>query len=188
MLNPFRPKTVKTREQLAAELEAEQQAAAKAASAKTDTLSPVQAVNEMVAVATAVAKSALPRAGKTFDSLEQEQAQTAVQSMLLDLPELLGVAIIDIDSGQPIAKHAYAKDFSVGRAASCYANIVKQQRLALAALELPDEQLEEILITLNQQLHLIRVINDTKWLLYLSVNQKDTNISVAREVLRSHSV
>ena len=56
----------------------------------------------------------------------------------------------------------------------------------MAALKLTDEKLEDILITLSNQIHLLKLTNNNKFI-YLVVNSKDTNLAIAREVLRSHA-
>jgi hypothetical protein len=58
----------------------------------------------------------------------------------------------------------------------------------MQALQLaPAEQLEDIVITLRRQLHLLQVLPQQGWLLYLAIRTEDTNLALARTVLRQHA-
>jgi hypothetical protein len=213
MVNPFRPKTVKTPAQLVAEEEAEKMIAHIKASEQKPKLKPIvvddpakpaepsvlpaaepdahatlTAGAGLAAHAAEAAENAeLPAPLKLSITLAKEPAQAIVKAVLLELPELLAVAVIDIETGRPIAKHSPDALLDVERAAPHYAAIVKRERLAIEALKLADEQFEEMIVTLQQQLHLLRVITGTDTILYISVSPKDSNMSVAREILRQYA-
>ncbi len=72
-------------------------------------------------------------------------------------------------------------------AAAYNTEVVKQKHKAMQALKLQDEAIEDILITLTNQLHLIKLVGDGKKFIYLVVNSRDTNLAIAREVLRSQN-
>ena len=115
------------------------------------------------------------------------QAAATVEAVQAALPELLAVAVIDIESGQALATHSNVPSFSPAKAAPHNAEVVRQKRRALEALSLSNEKIEDILITLREQLHLLRVSSDNQRLLYLAVSTHDTNLAIARHVLRAHS-
>ena len=54
------------------------------------------------------------------------------------------------------------------------------------ALKLTSETIEDILITLSTQLHLIKLNSTGTKFVYLVVNARDTNLAIAREVLRAN--
>ncbi|GAB3638155.1 hypothetical protein GCM10027422_37450 [Hymenobacter arcticus] len=118
---------------------------------------------------------------------QRSEAEATVAALLLALPELLAVAVIDIASGQALAAHTNAPDLVPAKAAPYNAEVVRQKRRALQALDLPGERIEDILITLHQQLHLLRVSHDDQRVLYLAINSRDTNLALVRDVLRAHS-
>ena len=115
------------------------------------------------------------------------QAAATVKAVQAALPELIAVAVIDIESGLALAAHSSLPSFSPAKAAPHNAEVVRQKRRALEALSLPNEKIEDILITLREQLHLLRVSSDDQRLLYLAVSTQDTNLAIARGVLRAHS-
>jgi len=65
--------------------------------------------------------------------------------------------------------------------------VVKQKQKAMSALKLTGENIEDILITLTNQLHLIKLNAAGNKFIYLVVNSRETNLAIAREILRSHA-
>ncbi|MCI1186773.1 hypothetical protein MON38_05035 [Hymenobacter sp. DH14] len=110
-------------------------------------------------------------------------AGKVVQDVLNDLPGLLAVAVVDINSGMALASHSNSPSLNPETAAAYNTEVVKQKQKAMSALKLTGENIEDILITLSNQLHLIKLAG-TKFI-YLAVNSRDTNLAIAREVLRS---
>ncbi|HEX8425593.1 hypothetical protein [Hymenobacter sp.] len=118
---------------------------------------------------------------------EQVRAATTVEKLRQELPELLAVAVIDIQTSKTLAAFSCLRELAPARAAVYNVEVVRQKRRALEALGLANEKIEDILITLREQLHLLRVSQDGQQLLYLVVNTHDTNLAIARTVLRAHS-
>jgi len=109
-----------------------------------------------------------------------------VQNILNDLPGALAIAIVDISSGMTLASHSNST-INPETAAAYNTEVVKQKQKAMQALKLQGESIEDILITLTNQLHLIKLVDDSKKFIYLVVNSRDTNLAIAREVLRSQN-
>jgi hypothetical protein len=86
-----------------------------------------------------------------------------------------------------LASHTNSPNINPDTAAAYNTEVVKQKQKAMSALKLTGETIEDILITLSNQLHLIKLNNTGNKFIYLVVNQRDTNLAIAREVLRSHS-
>ena len=55
----------------------------------------------------------------------------------------------------------------------------------MAALALTDERIDDILVTLSSQLHLLQLTTDSSRFIYLAVSAQYTNLAIAREVLRA---
>ena len=111
-------------------------------------------------------------------------AGQAVQHILNDLPGLLAVAVVDISSGMSLASHSNSS-INPDTAAAYNTEVVKQKQKAISALKLQGESLDDVLITLTNQLHLLKLVNEGKKFIYLVVNPRDTNLAIAREVLRA---
>ncbi|TVT40325.1 hypothetical protein FNT36_12650 [Hymenobacter setariae] len=113
-------------------------------------------------------------------------AGQAVQNIINDLPSLLAVAIVDISSGMSLASHSNS-GINPETAAAYNTEVVKQKLKAMNALKLQGETIDDILISLTNQLHLIKLVADSKKFIYLVVNSRDTNLAIAREVLRAQN-
>ncbi|MDO7876154.1 hypothetical protein Q5H93_15525 [Hymenobacter sp. ASUV-10] len=113
-------------------------------------------------------------------------AGQVVQNILNDLPALLAVAVVDISSGMSLASHSNSS-INPDTAAAYNTEVVKQKQKAISALKLQNETIDDVLITLTNQLHLLKVANDGKKFIYLVVNPRDTNLAIAREVVRSQT-
>ena len=113
-------------------------------------------------------------------------AGQAVQNIINDLPGLMAVAIVDISSGMSLASHSNS-GINPETAAAYNTEVVKQKQKAIQALKLQGETIDDVLITLNNQLHLLKIVNEGKKFIYLVVNSRDTNLAIAREVVRAQA-
>ncbi|UOR04303.1 hypothetical protein MUN82_15310 [Hymenobacter aerilatus] len=111
-------------------------------------------------------------------------AGQTVQEIINSLPGLMAVAVVDVQSGMALASHSNTPSLNPETAAAYNTEVVKQKQKAMAALKLAGEKIEDILMTLSNQLHLIRLAEDGKKFIYLVVNARDTNLAIARDVMR----
>jgi hypothetical protein len=110
-------------------------------------------------------------------------AGKTVQEIIDALPSLMAVAVVDTQSGMALASHSSVTSLNPETAAAYNTEVVKQKQRALTALKLQGEQIEDVLITLSSQLHLIKLTNDGKKFIYLVASSRDTNLAIAREVI-----
>jgi predicted regulator of Ras-like GTPase activity (Roadblock/LC7/MglB family) len=110
-------------------------------------------------------------------------AGKVVQDVMNDLPGLVAVAVVDITSGMALASHSNSPSINPETAAAYNTEVVRQKQKAMTALKLGNETIEDILITLTTQLHLIKLAGNK--FIYLVVNSRETNLAIAREVLRT---
>lgn len=105
-----------------------------------------------------------------------------------ELPDLLAVSIIDLKSSEVLAsQHVVGKSNPV-KAAAYNTEVIKQQRQSLQALGLASEEaIEDILITLRSQWHILRPLPGDRYFIHLMVSMRVTNLGIAREVLRAHA-
>ncbi|MBD2767545.1 hypothetical protein IC235_06535 [Hymenobacter sp. BT664] len=113
-------------------------------------------------------------------------AGKAIESIMTALPGLLAVAVVDLNSGLALASHSNSPGINPETAATYNTEVVRQKQKALVALKITDEEIQDILITLTNQLHLLMLSSDGTRFIYLVVNLRETNLAVAREVLRAH--
>jgi predicted regulator of Ras-like GTPase activity (Roadblock/LC7/MglB family) len=110
----------------------------------------------------------------------------AVKEILEALPTLLAVAVVETETGMPLAAHSNIADFDIDTAAAYNTEVVKQKLKAIQALKL-NQTVQDILLTLTDQLHVIKLSPTGDKFIYLAVNSRDTNLAVARQILKSQT-
>jgi len=110
-------------------------------------------------------------------------AGQTIDAIINDLPGLVAVAVVDVTSGMALASHSNSPSINPETAAAYNTEVVKQKQKAMSALKLTGENIEDILITLTNQFHLIKLSGNK--FIYLVVNSRETNLAIAREVLRA---
>ncbi len=107
-------------------------------------------------------------------------------SIVRDLPDLVAVSVIDLRAGTLLATcHAPGK-LNPAKAAAYDAAAVRQTQQALVAAGLGGEVLEEMLVTLTTQWHLLRPLAGNRHVVHALVSRRTTNLGIARAVLRAH--
>jgi hypothetical protein len=117
--------------------------------------------------------------------LTHNKIQKIIKQVLAQLPALTTIAVIDVATGSCLAYFSRLRSFDPTTTAAFNAETVRQQQQALAARPSRGERLEDILIPLRKQLHLIRLAKNGRWFIYLAVDRRDTSLAMAREVLKS---
>ena len=146
-----------------------------------------EATPEVVVTPVAAPAPASP-AQPEVSSQARAQAEEIVRSVVAELPDFITVAVVASATGQILAGQWAGHSGGATEVAAANAEIVHQTRQSMKALELaPAEQLEDIVVTLRRQLHLLQVLPQQGWLLYLAIRTQDTNLALARTVLRQHA-
>lgn len=92
--------------------------------------------------------------------------------------------MIDATSGMSPASNS--PDINPGMAARNTA-VAKQTQKAVAALKLQGETIEDMLISLTDQLYLLKPSTSGNKPICLLVSMRSTNLAIAREVLRANA-
>jgi hypothetical protein len=99
----------------------------------------------------------------------------------------LGVALVDWDSGMPLGTLGGGKYLNLELAAAGNTEVVRAKMRTMASLNLNDT-IEDILITLTKQYHLIRLLGNAdgshNLFLYLALDRSKANLALARHHLR----
>ncbi len=102
----------------------------------------------------------------------------------MEIAGAVGVAIVDYDSGMMLGS-AGGGELDLEVAAAGNTEVVRAKMATMRALKL-DETIEDILITLGSQYHLIRLITSPKGnglFFYLALSKSQSNLAMARRQL-----
>ena len=98
----------------------------------------------------------------------------------------LGVALVDYTSGMALGTAGGSRDFDMNVAAAGNTDVVRAKLRAMELLNLKDS-IEDILISLDTQYHVIRPITSRSGkglFLYLALLKSRANLALARRQLR----
>jgi hypothetical protein len=112
--------------------------------------------------------------------------EAALKEILTNIEGAIGTALVDYTSGMALGTVGGGKDLDLTVAAAGNTDVVRAKVRTMEHLGLKDE-IEDILITLGTQYHLIRLLKGrgTNGLfLYLALDKQRANLAMARHQLR----
>ncbi|MDN3675150.1 hypothetical protein QWY99_19120 [Flavobacterium branchiarum] len=109
-----------------------------------------------------------------------------LQNFQNDLKEnisgFIAVSVTEVETGMSYSSLTVDPNFDPELASAYNLEVVKAKMKAIKALGL-DQKINDILITLTNQLHIIDVSDDEKYFIYLAVDSSKANLGMTRAVL-----
>jgi hypothetical protein len=104
-------------------------------------------------------------------------------SKLAELEGFIGACIVDSNSGMMLGSLGSSTELNLELAAAGNTEVVRAKRKTMKTLNLSDP-IEDILITLGKQYHLLRPLasNDALFI-YVALDRKKANLALARHQL-----
>lgn len=103
-------------------------------------------------------------------------------SVLIDIPGALAASVVDLNSGMVLAQTGLSSGLEFASAG--HAEIVRMELRTIQELKL-DDQLDDVLITLNKQYHIICLVkNNPDLFLYCILDKAKANLALARHRLK----
>ena len=103
---------------------------------------------------------------------------------LKDIDGFLGAALVDAESSMVLGTLGGGKNLDLEIASAGNSEVVRAKRKTMQLLQL-DDVIEDILISLGEQYHLIRPLaKNGAVFLYLAVQRRNANLAMARVQLR----
>jgi hypothetical protein len=112
--------------------------------------------------------------------------ETALKEAM-NIEGAIGVALVDWESGMPLGTLGGGKYLNLELAAAGNTEVVRAKMRTMQSLGL-DDTIEDILITLSKQYHLIRLLANADGahglFLYLALDRSKANLALARHHLK----
>lgn len=115
---------------------------------------------------------------------ERQKAEALLTAILRELPELLVMAVVEVQSGKTVAAYTATAALDPYKLNSRYAATIRQTRQFLMQPWLADQHLTDFVLLLEDQLHCLRLTAGGQWLCYVVVRIADSNLALVREVMR----
>jgi len=103
-----------------------------------------------------------------------------------DVGGMIAAAAVDLESGMTLAAKSNRADFDLSVASAYNSELVKQKLKIVNALNLKSK-LEDMLLTLSDQLHLIKMLPSGGSFLYLAADRQGTNLAILRIAVNKHT-
>lgn len=115
----------------------------------------------------------------------EEQVASIIEEMADNMPGFIAAALVDLDSGITLGVYSKRPDFDLTSAGAYNSEIVKQKQKVMEALDI-DADLEDITMTLSDQIHMIKVVTPSTFL-YLAADKAAANLAIVRNVINKHA-
>ena len=102
-----------------------------------------------------------------------------------DVTGVIATAVVDLESGMTLAAKSNRAEFDLAVASAYNSELVKQKMKIMRALNLKST-LEDMLLTLSDQFHLIRFLPGGTSFLYLAADRSGTNLAILRNSVGKH--
>jgi hypothetical protein len=115
----------------------------------------------------------------------EKQIVDAFEKIAAEMPGYMAASLVDLESGMTLGLKTVRPDFDLAAASAYNSEMVKQKLKIMKALNLRTT-LEDMLITLGDQIHVIRMIGSTTFI-YLCVDRSQSNLAIVRNVMTKHA-
>ena len=108
----------------------------------------------------------------------EKQIVESFEKIAAEIPGFIAASLVDLESGMTLGSKSVRGDFDLAAASAYNSEMVKQKQKIMRALSLKTH-LEDMLITLGDQIHLIKLVSPTTFI-YLAADRANTNLAIVR--------
>jgi predicted regulator of Ras-like GTPase activity (Roadblock/LC7/MglB family) len=114
----------------------------------------------------------------------EKQLGEVLEKIQGDANGFIAASLVDLDSGMTLAVRSVRSDFDLTAASAYNSELVKQKLRIMKTLNL-NSTIEDMLISLSDQIHLIKLVGPNTFL-YLAVDKKQSNLAIVRSAVAKH--
>jgi hypothetical protein len=115
----------------------------------------------------------------------EKQIQDTFERIASEIPGFIAASLVDLESGMTLGARSSRADFDLTAASAYNSEMVKQKQKIMKALNLRTT-LEDMLITLGDQIHLIKLVTPTSFV-YLAADRAATNLAIVRTAVNRNA-
>ena len=115
----------------------------------------------------------------------EKQLEEVINKVEAEMGGFIAASVVDLESGMTLAARSARSDFDLAVASAYNSELVKQKLKIVKALGLKTT-LEDVLLTLGDQLHLIKLFPGGHTFLYLAADRASTNLAIVRNAVNKH--
>lgn len=103
-----------------------------------------------------------------------------------NVPGFIAVSVAEIKSGMSYYSQSVVSDFDPELASAFNLEVVKAKMNAIKALNMQGQSVDNIMITLTSQIHIIDVSDNREYFIYLAVDSTKANLGMTKSILNKY--
>jgi hypothetical protein len=111
----------------------------------------------------------------------ERQIVETFEQIASEIPGFIAASLVDLDSGMTLGLKSNKPEFDLAAASAYNSEMVKQKLKIMRSLNLKTT-LEDMLLTLGDQIHLIKLVTPTTFI-YLAADRSSTNLAIVRSAV-----
>jgi hypothetical protein len=115
----------------------------------------------------------------------EKQILETFERISSEIPGFIAASLVDLDSGMTLGARSVRGEFDLTAASAYNSEMVKQKLKIMRALNL-NTTLEDMLLTLGDQIHLIKLVTPTTFI-YLAADRASSNLAIVRNAVNKHA-
>lgn len=114
----------------------------------------------------------------------EKQIVETIDKIAAEMSGFIAASLVDMESGLTLGAKSLRSDFDLSVASAYNSELVKQKLKIMRALNLKSS-LEDMLLTLSDQIHMIKIISPSVFL-YMAADREGTNLAIMRSAVNKH--
>ena len=103
-----------------------------------------------------------------------------------NIPGFIAVSVAEIASGISYYSSSVTADFDPELASAFNLEVVKAKMNAISVLGLKGQEIDNIMITLSSQIHIIDIAANGEYFIYLAVDSTKANLGITKALLNKY--